>query len=155
MKFFSILFASAFSGISMIILPLSAYALGMMMRLPFFGNDTTKVTGLLLLIFGLFIFAYCSRLFKNIGNGTPVPVEPPKELVIEGLYRKSRNPIYIGYWLILIGESLFLGQSLVLLYAILFIFTLHLYIVFVEEKELVKRFGDDYKKYLQKVPRYF
>ncbi len=139
----------------MIILPLSAYSLGGMMRLPFFGNSTTKATGLLLLIFGLFIFTYCSSLFKNIGKGTPVPVEPPKELVIEGLYRKSRNPIYIGYWLILIGESLFLGQSLVFLYAILFIFSLHLYIVFVEEKELVKRFGDDYKKYLQKVPRYF
>jgi protein-S-isoprenylcysteine O-methyltransferase Ste14 len=155
MKLFSIFFAASFSGVSMVLLPLLAFFLGNIFELYSFNNLFIRTTGLICLLLGLAIFLYCSQLFKTIGKGTPVPVEPPKKLVVEGLYKYSRNPIYVGYWLILIGESLILGQILVLIYSIIFIVGLHLYIVCFEEEELRKRFGEEYTQYLMKVPRYF
>ena len=83
-----------------------------------------------------------------------MPFHPPQLLVISGIYSVTRNPIYLGYWLILLGEFLVFGQLLLSVYLVLFMLGNHLYVVLHEEEELKKRFGDEYDRYMSAVPRY-
>jgi len=83
-----------------------------------------------------------------------MPLHPPQLLVISGIYSVTRNPIYLGYWLILLGEFLVFGQLLLSVYLVLFMLGNHLYVVLHEEEELKKRFGDEYDRYMSAVPRY-
>jgi len=93
-------------------------------------------------------------MFIKIGGGTPAPIEPPKELVIKGIYRFTRNPIYIGYFLILLGEFFIFGYLLLLFYFIAMLVFMQIYVVYIEEPKLKKRFGEAYKDYMKNVPRW-
>ena len=93
-------------------------------------------------------------LFFSLGKGTPVPVEPPKKLVIKGLYKYTRNPIYIAYFLIFLGEFLLFGHILLFLYLLLAVIFFHTLVIYHEEPILKKRFGKSYHKYMEKVPRW-
>ncbi|VVA44202.1 conserved hypothetical protein [Candidatus Roizmanbacteria bacterium] len=109
---------------------------------------------MIFLFIGAGLFLYCSRLFLIFGKGTPVPVEPPKKLVVSGLYKYTRNPIYIGYFMILQGEFLFFGEFLLLIYFFLAIIGINIYVIFHEEPILKKRFGKSYQEYFKKIPRW-
>lgn len=88
-----------------------------------------------------------------MGRGTPVPSEPPTQLVQAGLFRLSSNPIDLGYIAIGLGVF-FVGGYLALLFYPLFIFLLtELYLVTIEEPQLAARFGADYDDYCRRVPR--
>lgn len=113
-----------------------------------------QIAGIVLIICGAFLFAYCTRQFARVGKGTPVPVEPPKEFVAIGLYRVTRNPIYIGYFLALFGEFSILGHVLLFVYFVFWVLAIHLYVVLFEERELVERFGEKYLEYKKTVPRW-
>ena len=84
-----------------------------------------------------------------------MPVEPPKKLVISGLYKFSRNPIYLSYFLVLLGYFFFFGHLTLLVYFVLLVIKINLFIIFYEEPVLKKRFGKDFEEYLQKTPRWF
>jgi protein-S-isoprenylcysteine O-methyltransferase Ste14 len=103
---------------------------------------------------GTFVMLWCVWDFMFKGKGTPAPIDPPKELVAAGLYLYVRNPMYIGVLLILLGHILWSGSGLLILYAVGTFVCFHLFILFYEEPSLQKRFGESYKHYLQRVPRW-
>ena len=137
-----------------IIFPEIAMYINDVFGLPIFRNIIYQIAGLSVCFVGLSLFVRCSHLFSKIGKGTPAPIEPPKLLVAEDLYRFTRNPIYIGYILAIVGEFLIFGHFLLLLYALGAIFFIHFYVVYVEEPRLKKRFGTQYVIYMKIVPRW-
>ncbi len=103
---------------------------------------------------GIMILLWCAWAFTFRGRGTPAPIDPPKTLVAEGLYRFVRNPMYVGALLILLGHFLWFQSLWLLLYAGLLFLSFHLFIVLYEEPNLRKRFGNPYLQYCQTVPRW-
>jgi protein-S-isoprenylcysteine O-methyltransferase Ste14 len=97
---------------------------------------------------------YCLRIFSWIGKGTFFATEPPRRLVTSGLYRYSRNPFYVAHITFLFGWFLLSGCPTVLLYTGLAIALIHAVIIWWEEPGLRKRFGEDYERYTQTVPRW-
>jgi protein-S-isoprenylcysteine O-methyltransferase Ste14 len=106
------------------------------------------------MIGGLTMLVFTISLFATEGKGTLAPWDPTQELVVSGPYRSCRNPMITGVLGILIGESLFFNQLFVLAWAALFFTINHLYFIFKEEPGLERRFGDDYRRYKEKVPRW-
>ena len=97
---------------------------------------------------------WCFRDFTVKGRGTPAPVDPPKELVITGLYRYVRNPMYVSGLIVLTGWILW-SPSLPLITALLLFFAAaHLFVTLYEEPTLKKKFGASYEEYLRRVPRW-
>jgi protein-S-isoprenylcysteine O-methyltransferase Ste14 len=93
-------------------------------------------------------------LFTAFGEGTPAPWEPPQKLVIRGPYRYVRNPMITGVILVLLGESTLFNSWLVFLWALVFLVANMIYFPLVEEKGLAARFGDPYREYRDRVPRW-
>ena len=105
-------------------------------------------------ILGLGLTMWTIVVFKTIGKGTPNPKVPPIELVISGPYKYSRNPMAVGGFLFLLGESgIYQSPSLAGL-AVLFAVILYLNTVHIEEPQLKKRFGQSYERYCETVPRF-
>lgn len=109
--------------------------------------------GPLSIVAGSGLVLYCNGLFSRIGQGSIVPIDPARRLVVAGPYRYSRNPVYVGYLAVLVGIFLLSGDMLLLLYAVAFFFYLRLF-VRREEPDLLERFGDEYRQYLLTVPRW-
>jgi protein-S-isoprenylcysteine O-methyltransferase Ste14 len=103
---------------------------------------------------GSTIVLRCFWDFIFTGHGTPNPVDPPKELVVSGLYRYVRNPIYVGVILIFTGYFFWLGRLALLAYLAIAILGLHLFVIGYEEPFLRRRFGEQYERYVQRVPRW-
>ena len=103
---------------------------------------------------GCLIILTCFWDFVAKGRGTPVPTDPPKELVVTGFYRYMRNPIYVGALLIFLGYFLCFGTWALLMYAVFSLIGVHVFVVYYEEPNLKKRFGKTYEEYLQQVPRW-
>ena len=110
--------------------------------------------GLLSLIFGIILAIWTARLQLTIGEGTPAPWDPPKKLVIRGPYRYVRNPMITGVFLILLAESLLFQFWPVAIWMIVFFAANLIYLPLVEEKDLEKRFGQEYLLYKEAVPRW-
>lgn len=103
---------------------------------------------------GVLILLGCILRFVREGKGTISPLDPTKKLVGGGLYRFSRNPMYLGAILTLLGETFF-WQSLVLGgYTLIVFIAFNLIIILHEEPRLRKDFGDEYERYSQKVRRW-
>lgn len=110
--------------------------------------------GTLPILVGSAIYFWCAWDFTFAGRGTPAPIDPPKELVVRGLYRHVRNPIYIGILLILLGEALlFASQRLFAYVAVMFI-VYFLVVIIYEEPTLRHKFGESYRQYCKDVPRW-
>ena len=103
---------------------------------------------------GSLIILRCFWDFTFKGRGTPVPIDPPKELVVTGFYRYVRNPIYLSVLFIFLGHFLWFGYWALLLYTILAFLGVHFFIVLYEEPALKRKFGATYEDYLRKVPRW-
>ena len=154
MKFFSLVLASALVIIAMVLIPNVLMGLNFDLNLPVYTFPYVKYFGVAVVLSGVLLDLYCIYLFLTFGRGTPVPVDPPQILVAKGIYARSRNPMYIGYLLIILGEFIFFGNLLLLGYFFLVVVLIHLFIVFYEEPVLKKRFGETYLEYLQKTPRW-
>jgi protein-S-isoprenylcysteine O-methyltransferase Ste14 len=105
-------------------------------------------------LLGVGIYLWCAWQFTFAGRGTPAPIDPPKHLVIRGLYRVVRNPIYVGVPLALIGEALLFHELRLAIYAALVFVFFHLWVVLVEEPLLREKFGASYQDYCAQVPRW-
>jgi len=92
--------------------------------------------------------------FSLRGHGTPMPFDPPQRLVVEGPYRWVRNPMYLLYAAVVVGEALAYRSSWMLGYAAVLLGLAHLYVVKLEEPRLLERFGADYTDYCQRVSRW-
>jgi protein-S-isoprenylcysteine O-methyltransferase Ste14 len=103
---------------------------------------------------GLLLVVRTVALFASVGRGTLAPWDPTSRLVVRGPYRHVRNPMISGVLFILLGEAAALG-SLGLLAWFATVFALNAtYIPLVEEPGLVERFGQDYERYREHVPRW-
>ena len=91
---------------------------------------------------------------STLGPGHAVPSEPPTSLVVSGLYRFSRNPIYVADLVILVGLFFVEGHLALLAYVGIFFVALRAAIVWWEEPVLRGRFGAEYEEYLRRVPRW-
>ena len=98
---------------------------------------------------------YCIYRFAVEGRGTLSPADQTKNLVAMGIYQYSRNPMYIGVMLALIGEVFFTKAALLMIYTGCVFIMFNLFIMFVEEPRLKRDFGEAYKLYCQKVRRWF
>jgi len=105
------------------------------------------------LIGGLTVL-WCFWDFTFKGRGTPLPIDPPKELVVTGFYRYVRNPIYVGVLSIFLGHFLWFGYLALLIYTMFAFIGVHLFIVLYEEPTLKRKFGAAYEDYLKRVPRW-
>ncbi|UCG10165.1 MAG: isoprenylcysteine carboxylmethyltransferase family protein [Dehalococcoidia bacterium] len=89
-------------------------------------------------------------------RGTPVPFNPPPRLVTGGIYSRVRNPMVLGWIIMLIGVGLLLNSiSLIFILTPLFMLLNFVYLKTIEEKEMEKKFGEEYLKYKQNVPMFF
>lgn len=110
--------------------------------------------GLVLVVVGWSILLWCARDFARKGRGTPAPYDPPRALVTSGLYRFTRNPMYVGVVTAIMGEALWFWSRPVLVYGMCFAIGFHLRVLLVEEPRLSTLFGDDYAAYRAHVPRW-
>lgn len=119
-----------------------------------FETDQIQYIGLLPLLFGAIICLWCFWDFISFGEGTPAPIDPPKKLVVDGLYRFVSNPMYIGIILIIFGEAVLFSSLLLLAYMLVVFLIFHLFVIGYEEPALKSTFGESYEKYRASVPRW-
>ena len=113
-------------------------------------------TALALLLFaaGGAIYFWCLWDFATFGRGTPAPIDAPKSLVVHGLYRYSRNPMYVGVLTVLLGWVVLSGWLVLLVYSACVASCFQLFIVYYEEPHLKRTFGQSYEAYLGRVGRW-
>jgi protein-S-isoprenylcysteine O-methyltransferase Ste14 len=107
-----------------------------------------------LLLAGTVIYAACVWQFATTGRGTPAPIDPPKKLVMRGLYRWVRNPMYLGVLLFVLGEAIFFSHVTLLLYFVFLASAFQLFVLAHEEPGLRQRYGSPYGDYCNWVPRW-
>jgi len=103
---------------------------------------------------GVVLLALCILEFARSGRGTLAPLDPPRELVVQGLYRYVRNPMYLSVTIILLGEALVTrSRGLVTYWAVWFLLV-NLFVLGYEEPALRRRFGESYDRYREAVGRW-
>jgi protein-S-isoprenylcysteine O-methyltransferase Ste14 len=90
--------------------------------------------------------------FVMEGIGTPAPVAPTERLVVGGLYRHVRNPMYVAVAATIVGQAALLGRPILLPYAAAFMAVVAAFVHLYEEPVLSKRFGAEYEAYRREVP---
>jgi protein-S-isoprenylcysteine O-methyltransferase Ste14 len=103
---------------------------------------------------GVFALLWCVRDFYVSGRGTLAPWDPPKQLVIVGLYHFVRNPMYVAVLMILAGWSLLYRSWPLALYAAVVALAFHVRVVLYEEPWLERQFGVDWERYAARVSRW-
>ena len=106
------------------------------------------------MLIGAVVLLTCVMRFVTDGKGTISPLDPTKKLVIRGLYRYSRNPMYVGATTLLIGEAIFWWSPALAIYSALVFLTFNLVILLHEEPRLRREFGDEYRDYVSQVRRW-
>ena len=112
------------------------------------------MAGLVPAAIGLAGYFACLSDFMTIGRGTPAPIDPPTRLVVQGLYRFVRNPMYLSVGTLLVGEVIVSASLALAAYTALVWLAWHLVVVFLEEPALERTFGDEYRAYRASVPRW-
>ena len=112
------------------------------------------IFGSLLIISGIYLLVITNNLFSVIGKGTLAPWKPPKLLVIIGPYKYIRNPMIGAVLLVLLGEVITTGSIILFSWFVIFLIINIIYFIYSEEPALVKRFGNNYKKYKKTVPMF-
>lgn len=103
---------------------------------------------------GVVVLLWCVRDFYVAGKGTLAPWDPPRHLVRVGLYRVSRNPMYVGVVLILIGWMAGFQTMGLLVYTVSVAILFHLRVLLHEEPWLARTFPDEWTEYEARVPRW-
>jgi protein-S-isoprenylcysteine O-methyltransferase Ste14 len=98
------------------------------------------------------VIAHSFARFAREGLGTPVPAAPPTELVVGGLYRHVRNPMYLALDCLIVGQALLLGRARLVAYAAAVTAATAIFVKVYEEPTLAKTFGDQYERYRRNVP---
>jgi protein-S-isoprenylcysteine O-methyltransferase Ste14 len=111
--------------------------------------------GLAPLVVGSLALLWCVRDFYVSGKGTLAPWAPPMHLVVVGLYRYTRNPMYVAVCLILVGWAWSFGLPGLWVYAIIVAIAFHLRVVLGEEPWLARNHGARWQEYASRVPRWF
>src|SRR5215208_4652912 len=121
---------------------------------PFFDLQATRVVGILLIVAGLPGLVDSFARFALQGLGTPAPIAPTQNLVVTGLYRYVRNPIYIAVVAVILGQAILFGDWRLLWYGALLWLFFHVWVVMIEEPTLKQTFGAEYESFRTNVPRW-
>ncbi|MBX3570304.1 MAG: isoprenylcysteine carboxylmethyltransferase family protein [Rhizobiaceae bacterium] len=106
----------------------------------------------ILIAAGLAVLIHAFVRFVAEGAGTPAPVAPTERLVIGGIYRHVRNPMYVAVMSIILGQALLFGAAAVAVYAGLALAAMAAFVRFYEEPVLARRYGAQYEAYRRAVP---
>jgi protein-S-isoprenylcysteine O-methyltransferase Ste14 len=110
--------------------------------------------GILLIAAGALVLIDAFLRFALQGLGTPAPVFPTRHLVVTGLYRYVRNPMYVAVTAVILGQSLLFGNPRVLAYGAMVALAFHLFVLLYEEPTLRAAYGPDYEEFRRQVPRW-
>jgi len=113
-----------------------------------------RLVGLVPMVLGIAILAWCFAGFIVEGEGTPAPYDPPHRLVTGRLYGWMRNPMYVAVTTILLGEAIFFASLALLVWTVVAWILFNFFVVLYEEPTLRRRFGSAYEAYLERVPRW-
>jgi protein-S-isoprenylcysteine O-methyltransferase Ste14 len=120
----------------------------------FLGLEATRWLGAVLIIAGAPMLLDSFARFALEGLGTPAPIYPTERLIVSGLYRYVRNPMYVGVIAVIFGEALLMADIKVLIYGAIFWLLTHLFVLFYEEPTLRRRYGARYDAYCAAVRRW-
>lgn len=123
-------------------------------RPAFFGVGPTRILGGILIILGAPGVVDSFARFALEGLGTPAPIAPPQKLVVTGLYRYVRNPIYIAVIAVILGQAVLFGDGRLLWYGALLWVFFHVVVVIFEEPTLKQTFGAEFDRFQTHVPRW-
>lgn len=123
-------------------------------RVSFNNWGPLQYIGLVPMAVGATILIVCIRDFTVQGRGTLAPIDPPTQLVVRGLYRYVRNPMYVGGLVLLLGEALAFRSTAILLWAAVWFTAINGIVVFYEEPALRRKFGEGYERYRAAVGRW-
>lgn len=125
---------------------LDGYRLPLSMSLPY------AVIGCILIAVAVLVLLHSFARFALEGVGTPAPVAPTEKLVVGGIYRHVRNPMYVAVLSIIAGQALLFASWAVVLYGVVMGIAMASFVHFYEEPTLVRRYGDEYETYRRAVP---
>ena len=117
-------------------------------------RSPADVFGLICIAVGTALLAACIFEFARSGKGTLSPVDPPRHLVVRGLYRYVRNPMYLSVTTIVFGELLVTRSSALAIYWVLWFLSVNLFVIGYEEPTLRRLFGASYDEYCDHVGRW-
>ncbi len=118
-----------------------------------FGSlGLVRVVGAVVLVAGIAALLEAFARFALEGRGTPAPVAPTERLVVSGLYRFVRNPMYLAVGATIVGQALVLLRAILLGYAMVFLLAVAAFVRWYEEPTLARRYGAQYKAYRRAVP---
>ena len=112
------------------------------------------LAGMISMSVGFIFLTTCVIYFKVEGGGTLAPWAPPQKLVIRGPYAYTRNPMLSGVLMVIFGQTLLLSSWALFVWLLIFCAVNTIYFVYSEEPGLERRFGDEYRQYKQRVPRW-
>jgi protein-S-isoprenylcysteine O-methyltransferase Ste14 len=119
------------------------------------ATGTEEWVAIAVIAIGIAIYLYTAFWgFALTGGGTPAPIAPTKILVVKGLHRFVRNPMYIGVALVIGGQAWLFHSGHIAIYMVCMLLTAHLFVIFYEEPTLHRQFGEEYDRYRASVPRW-
>lgn len=128
---------------------------GWRLQPPLLGGSGSRIVGAALIILGLLVLIESFARFALVGRGTPAPVVPPQRLVVSGLYRHVRNPMYLAVVSIILGQALLFGSRALVWYGALVWLAFHGFVMAYEEPTLRNRYGEEYERYRANVRRWW
>jgi protein-S-isoprenylcysteine O-methyltransferase Ste14 len=117
-------------------------------------STAVTVAGIALLVAGSFLLLWCVKDFYVSGKGTLAPWDPPKHLVVVGLYRYVRNPMYLAVLTIIAGWGVLFTSIWVIIYMMFLAVGFHMRVIMCEEPRLHRQFGVDWESYSVSVSRW-
>ncbi len=121
---------------------------------PDFHLGSLRSAGVIPIALGAAAYLWCAWSFATAGRGTPFVLDPPRAFVARGLYRYTRNPMYVAVASILAGEGILFQSLRLFAYALIAWLACHAFVVLYEEPSLRRRFGAQYDDYCQRIPRW-
>ena len=121
---------------------------------PFLDLQATRAVGMLLIAAGLPGLIDSFARFALQGLGTPAPIAPPQNLVVTGLYRYVRNPMYVAVVAVILGQAILFGDLRLMTYGALLWLAFHAFVLAYEEPVLAESFGAQYEDFRANVPRW-
>jgi protein-S-isoprenylcysteine O-methyltransferase Ste14 len=123
-------------------------------HVPLDFSSASHIIGFAGIAAGIALLAVCVWEFAQSGRGTLSPVDPPRHLVVRGLYRYVRNPMYVAVTLIVLGEATVAHSGDLVAYWVVFFFSANVFVIGYEEPDLRRRFGPSYDEYTSRVGRW-
>jgi protein-S-isoprenylcysteine O-methyltransferase Ste14 len=111
-----------------------------------------RMLGVALIVVGATGLIHAFARFVLDGLGTPAPIAPTETLVVTGLYRYVRNPMYVAVAATIAGQAFALGQPVLLAYAAAFLALVYAFVRLHEEPALRRRYGEQFERYRRTVP---